>query len=244
MRRARSWCAGPQVSAGYWDDPEATAAGIVDGWLHTGDIGTLDADGLLTVVDRAKDLVVTGGENVSSLEVESAVGTHPLVASVAVVGLPDDRWGEAVTAVVVPRPGLDAEQVAALPTMSRPTRPDSSPGTRSRSGWWWSTRSRSTPAARSTSGPSATCSPPDLPRLGTDMCARRTNRPQKSWGSSGCGGQPRSVRVAEPEARTFADRACQGVGSWRSQRSRKATTVASSSTPGRPWNCVVWVAPG
>ncbi len=87
---------GPQVCAGYWDDPEATAAGIVDGWLHTGDVGTLDADGLLTVVDRAKDLVVTGGENVSSLEVESAIGTHPLVASVAVVGLPDDRWGEAV----------------------------------------------------------------------------------------------------------------------------------------------------
>jgi acyl-CoA synthetase (AMP-forming)/AMP-acid ligase II len=106
---------GPQVCAGYWDDPDATAAGIVDGWLHTGDIGTLDADGLLTVVDRAKDLVVTGGENVSSLEVESAVGTHQQVASVAVVGLPDDRWGEAVTAVVVPRPGLDAGQLAALP---------------------------------------------------------------------------------------------------------------------------------
>jgi len=106
---------GPQVCAGYWDDAEATAAGIVDGWLHTGDIGTLDADGLLTIVDRAKDLVVTGGENVSSLEVEGAVGTHPLVASVAVVGLPDDRWGEAVTAVVVPRAGLDPGQVAALP---------------------------------------------------------------------------------------------------------------------------------
>jgi acyl-CoA synthetase (AMP-forming)/AMP-acid ligase II len=106
---------GPQVCAGYWDDPESTASAVVDGWLHTGDIGTLDADGLLTIVDRAKDLVVTGGENVSSLEVEGAVGSHPLVASAAVIGLPDDRWGEAVTAVVVPRPGLDDAQRAALP---------------------------------------------------------------------------------------------------------------------------------
>jgi acyl-CoA synthetase (AMP-forming)/AMP-acid ligase II len=106
---------GPQVCAGYWEDRESTASAIVDGWLHTGDIGTLDADGLLTIVDRAKDLVVTGGENVSSLEVEGAVGSHPLVASAAVIGLPDDRWGEAVTVVVVPRPGLDEAQRAALP---------------------------------------------------------------------------------------------------------------------------------
>lgn len=94
-----------QVCAGYWDDPDATAAAIVDGWLRTGDIGVLDDDGLLTIVDRAKDIVVTGGENVASREVEDVVGTHPAVARVAVVGLPDPRWGEAVCAAVVLRPG-------------------------------------------------------------------------------------------------------------------------------------------
>ncbi len=98
---------GGQVCAGYWADPEATAAAIDDdGWLHTGDIGTLDDDGLLTIVDRAKDIIITGGENVASRVVEDAVGHHPAVARVAVVGLPDERWGEAVTAVVVLRPGF------------------------------------------------------------------------------------------------------------------------------------------
>ncbi len=96
-----------QVCAGYWDDPDATAATIVDGWLRTGDVGVLDDDGLLTIVDRAKDIVVTGGENVASREVEDVVGTHPAVARVAVVGLPDPRWGEAVCAAVVLRPGHD-----------------------------------------------------------------------------------------------------------------------------------------
>jgi acyl-CoA synthetase (AMP-forming)/AMP-acid ligase II len=93
---------GPQVMAGYWDDPEATAATIVDGWLHTGDLGELDDEGYLSVVDRSKDIVVTGGENVSSREVEDVLSTHPAVRQVAVVGVPDDRWGEAVCAVVVP----------------------------------------------------------------------------------------------------------------------------------------------
>ena len=96
---------GPQVMAGYWDEPEVTAATIVDGWLHTGDLGEIDAEGYLYVVDRAKDIVVTGGENVSSREVEDVLSTHPVVGQVAVVGVPDDRWGEAVCAVVVPRKG-------------------------------------------------------------------------------------------------------------------------------------------
>jgi acyl-CoA synthetase (AMP-forming)/AMP-acid ligase II len=96
-----------QVCAGYWDDPEATAAAIVDGWLRTGDVGVLDDDGLLTIVDRAKDIVVTGGENVASREVEDVVGSHPAIARVAVVGLPDPRWGEAVCAAVVLRPAHD-----------------------------------------------------------------------------------------------------------------------------------------
>ena len=95
--------AGDQVCAGYLDDPTATAATIVDGWLHTGDLGVCDGDGLLHIVDRAKDVVVTGGENVSSREVEDSLLSHAAIAQAAVIGLPDDRWGEAVTAVIVLR---------------------------------------------------------------------------------------------------------------------------------------------
>ena len=73
-----------------------------DGWLRTGDVGRIDAEGYLHVVDRVKDIIVTGGENVSSREVEDTLGTHPAVRQVAVVGTPDRRWGELVTAVVVP----------------------------------------------------------------------------------------------------------------------------------------------
>lgn len=93
-----------QVMSGYLDDEAATSAAIVDGWLHTGDVGHV-VDGLLTVVDRKKDMVITGGENVSSLEVEAAVLEHPDVARVAVVGVADPTWGENVCAVVVPRSG-------------------------------------------------------------------------------------------------------------------------------------------
>jgi acyl-CoA synthetase (AMP-forming)/AMP-acid ligase II len=103
----------PQVMAGYWDDPEATAATIVDGWLHTGDLGERDDDGYLYVVDRSKDIVVTGGENVSSREVEDVLSTHPAVGQVAVVGVPDDRWGEAVCAVVVPSAPVTLDDLVA-----------------------------------------------------------------------------------------------------------------------------------
>ena len=112
--------AGGQVTPGYWEDPTNTASSRFsdrDGtvWLRTGDVGRLDAEGYLFVVDRAKDLVITGGENVSSREVEDVVGAHPDVAAVAVVGLPDDHWGERVVAVVVPRPAatVDPEEVVA-----------------------------------------------------------------------------------------------------------------------------------
>ena len=106
---------GPQVFTGYWEDSEATAATIVDGWPRTGDLGRLDPDGYLTVVDRKKDIIVTGGENVASREVEEVLHHHPGVLEVAVVGVPDPHWGEAVCAVVVPRPGatVTAEQVVA-----------------------------------------------------------------------------------------------------------------------------------
>jgi fatty-acyl-CoA synthase len=99
--------------AGYWDDPEATAATIVDGWLHTGDLGEIDEDGYLHVVDRSKDIVISGGENVSSREVEDVLSTHPAVHQVAVVGVPDDRWGEAVCAVVVPRGEVTLDDLVA-----------------------------------------------------------------------------------------------------------------------------------
>ena len=93
---------GDQVCAGYFDDPEATDDGIRDGWLHTGDLGRVDAQGYLHVVDRLKDIIITGGENVSSRELEDVLGTHPDVRAVSVIGTPDERWGELVTAVVVP----------------------------------------------------------------------------------------------------------------------------------------------
>ena len=104
-----------QVMDRYWDDEAATAEALAGGWLHTGDIGRLDAGGYLTIVDRKKDVIVTGGENVSSLEVEQVLHTVAEVAEAAVVGVPDERWGENVCAIVVPRPGatIDADAVVA-----------------------------------------------------------------------------------------------------------------------------------
>jgi long-chain acyl-CoA synthetase len=96
---------GGQLMRGYWNQPEATAEAFRGGWYHTGDAGYLDADGYLYLVDRVKDMIVSGGENVYSAEVESAISTHPGVAQVAVIGVPDDVWGERVHAVVVPARG-------------------------------------------------------------------------------------------------------------------------------------------
>jgi len=92
---------GDQVCAGYWDDPGASAESRHGGWFRTGDIGRIDDSGYLHVVDRRKDIIITGGENVSSREVEDIISEHPDVASVAVIGVPDDVWGERVCAVVV-----------------------------------------------------------------------------------------------------------------------------------------------
>jgi acyl-CoA synthetase (AMP-forming)/AMP-acid ligase II len=94
---------------GYWNDSAATAEVLRDGWCHTGDIGTLDSDGLLHLVDRKKDVIISGGENIYSLEVEECLLAHPSVGAVAVIGVPDDKWGEAVSAVVVPAPGALVE---------------------------------------------------------------------------------------------------------------------------------------
>ena len=92
----------------YLNKPEETAEALRGGWYHSGDMGYLDEEGYLFLVDRAKDMIISGGENVYSVEVESALSSHPAVAQVAVIGIPDDRWGEAVHAVVVLRPGAEA----------------------------------------------------------------------------------------------------------------------------------------
>jgi acyl-CoA synthetase (AMP-forming)/AMP-acid ligase II len=102
---------------GYWKQPEATAATLgADGWLRTGDAGYIDADGYLYIQDRFKDMIVSGGENVYPSEVESAIYGHPIVADVAVIGVPDEKWGEAVKAIVVLKPGAapDVESILAF----------------------------------------------------------------------------------------------------------------------------------
>ncbi|HVR54108.1 MAG TPA: long-chain-fatty-acid--CoA ligase [Pseudorhodoferax sp.] len=106
---------GPMVMQGYWNKPEQTAEVLRDGWMHTGDGGVMDEDGFVYVVDRLKDMVVTGGENVYSAEVENAITQLPQVSLCAVIGVPDEKWGERVHAVVVLRPGqaLAAEQLIA-----------------------------------------------------------------------------------------------------------------------------------
>jgi fatty-acyl-CoA synthase len=106
---------GNTVLAGYWDNPEASAEALDGGWFHTGDGGSIDDGGYLTISDRKKDVIITGGENVSSIEVEDAVFSHPAVAEVAVIGVPDEKWGEMVTALVVLADGAsvtEAELIA------------------------------------------------------------------------------------------------------------------------------------
>ena len=101
---------GPMVTPGYWMRPEETAQALRAGWLHTGDGGKLDQHGYLTVVDRLKDMIVTGGENVYSAEVENALAQHPAVSTCSVIGVPSEVWGEAVHAVVVLRAGASADE--------------------------------------------------------------------------------------------------------------------------------------
>jgi acyl-CoA synthetase (AMP-forming)/AMP-acid ligase II len=96
---------GNTVMEGYWDQPEETSKAIVDGWFHTGDGGHVSDASYLTIADRKKDVIISGGENVSSIEVEDAVFSHPDVAEVAVIGIPDEKWGELVLALVVKTPG-------------------------------------------------------------------------------------------------------------------------------------------
>jgi fatty-acyl-CoA synthase len=110
---------GPNVMKGYWNNPEATAAAIDgEGWFHTGDVGYFDDDGFLFIADRVKDMVISGGENVYPAEVESVLYDHPAIAEIAVIGVPDEQWGEAVVAVAVLKQGanLDLEELRAFAT--------------------------------------------------------------------------------------------------------------------------------
>jgi fatty-acyl-CoA synthase len=103
----------PHLLSGYYNDPGKTASALAGGWFHSGDLATVDAEGHITIVDRVKDMIKTGGENVASREVEEMIYRLPAVSEVAVVGLPDPRWIEAVTAIVVVKSGerLDEETV-------------------------------------------------------------------------------------------------------------------------------------
>jgi long-chain acyl-CoA synthetase len=118
---------GPVVMAGYWRNPAATAAAIQDGWLRTGDLGQFDADGFLTLKDRAKDLIISGGANIYPREVEDALLEHPGVAEAAVVGRPHAEWGEEVVAFIVPKgqaaPAADALDRLCLDRIARFKRP-------------------------------------------------------------------------------------------------------------------------
>ncbi|HTI34322.1 MAG TPA: AMP-binding protein [Miltoncostaea sp.] len=102
------------VFDGYWEQPEESATALADGWLHTGDGARLDDEGFVTITDRRKDVIVTGGENVSSIEVEDHLRAHPDVADCAVIGVPDERWGETVLAIVTLRQGGAADEAALI----------------------------------------------------------------------------------------------------------------------------------
>ena len=106
---------GPNVMQGYWNKPEQTAAAVRDGWMHTGDGAWMDDDGFIFIADRLKDMIISGGENIYSAEVENAVSQHAAVAACAVIGIPSELWGEAVHAVVVRKPGreVSAEELMA-----------------------------------------------------------------------------------------------------------------------------------
>ena len=105
---------GPALMDGYWGQPEATAQALRNGWMHTGDLGYRNEEGYLFVTDRLKDMIVTGGENVYPREVEDVLFAHPAIFEAAVIGLPDERWGERVHAVLVARPGHDMSEADVL----------------------------------------------------------------------------------------------------------------------------------
>src|ERR1700750_515418 len=135
---------GPTVMRGYWQNPEATAEAFRGGWFHSGDLVREDEEGFLYVVDRKKDMIITGGENVYCAEVENALSAHPAVAEIAVIGAPHERWGETPVAVaaLVPDASLTLDELREWGTPGWPVS-SCRPSCTSR------TRCRATPAARS-----------------------------------------------------------------------------------------------
>src|SRR5699024_10925362 len=107
--RGEIWMKGPMLIRGYWNKPEATSETFVDGWLRTGDLGRIDEEGFVYLEDRVKDMILRGGENVYSAEVEAAIYEHPAVYEAAVFGVPHERLGEEVAVAVVTRPGQTLE---------------------------------------------------------------------------------------------------------------------------------------
>jgi long-chain acyl-CoA synthetase len=105
---------GANVMKGYWKRPEETAKALRDGYMHTGDVATIDEENYVYIVDRAKDMIISGGENIYSTEVENALYEHPAVLEAAVIGIPDEKWGEAVLAIVVPREGAQVTEEAII----------------------------------------------------------------------------------------------------------------------------------
>jgi long-chain acyl-CoA synthetase len=105
---------GPNVMKGYWNRPDINAEVLRGGWMHTGDYGAFDEEGFLYILDRKKDMIKTGSENVYSPEVESMLCSHPAVLEAAVIGVPDPTWGEAIRAVVVPRPGAAVSEAEVI----------------------------------------------------------------------------------------------------------------------------------
>ncbi|GGO97197.1 class I adenylate-forming enzyme family protein [Wenjunlia tyrosinilytica] len=108
--RGELWVRGPNVMSGYWNNPQATAEVFHDGWYRTGDVAVRDDNGFHYIVDRVRDVIISGGLNVYPAEVEAAISKHPAVHDVAVIGVPDERWGEAVKAVVVVKPGAHIDE--------------------------------------------------------------------------------------------------------------------------------------
>jgi acyl-CoA synthetase (AMP-forming)/AMP-acid ligase II len=110
--KGEMWIRGGNVMRGYWENQEATEAVLADDWYRSGDVAWQDDSGLFYIVDRARDMIISGGLNIYPAEIEGVISEHPAVREVAVVGVPDDRWGEAVKAFVVAREGADVDQDA------------------------------------------------------------------------------------------------------------------------------------
>ena len=105
---------GNNVMCGYYQDPEATTEAFRGGWFHSGDVGVMHPDGYIELRDRSKDVIISGGENISTIEVENVLYRHPDVQEVAVVGVPDEKWGEAITALVEPHAGMEVDEAAII----------------------------------------------------------------------------------------------------------------------------------